>query len=66
MARKTVVVSDISGQEIQNGEGARVTIAYDDRRRGAITLDVRADEVQDLASKGTAVKRRGRPPKSES
>jgi hypothetical protein len=40
-------------------------IKYADARRGQLTLDVLASEVDDLASKGTKSARRGRKPKSE-
>jgi hypothetical protein len=66
VARKTIVVSDMSGREISPGEGATVTIRYDDARRGIVVLDVNAAEVDDLAAKGTKKARRGRPPKSSS
>jgi hypothetical protein len=62
MARKTVLVSDISGKEITDGEGATLTISYHDARRGVVRLDVNASEVADLASKGTKQARRGRRP----
>jgi hypothetical protein len=65
MARKTVVVSDLSGAEIEEGKGAQVVIKYQDARRGQVVLDVNADEVEDLASKGQRQARRGRRPKSE-
>jgi hypothetical protein len=65
MARKTVVVSDLSGAEIEDGKGAQVVIKYQDARRGQVVLDVNADEVEDLARKGTRQARRGRRPKSE-
>jgi hypothetical protein len=64
MARKTIFVSDISGKEIEDGQGATVTITYHDARRGIVKLDVRAEEVSDLASKGQKQARRGRPPKA--
>jgi hypothetical protein len=64
MARKTIFVSDISGKEIEDGQGATVTITYHDARRGMVKLDVRAEEVNDLASKGQKQARRGRPPKA--
>jgi hypothetical protein len=64
VARKTIVVSDVSGREIAPGEGATVSIRYDDARRGVVVLDVNASEVEDLAAKGTKQARRGRPPKS--
>lgn len=66
MARKTVLVSDISGKEITDGHGATVTISYHDARRGVVKLDVRATEVDDLASKGQKQARRGRRPKTAS
>jgi hypothetical protein len=66
MARKTVLVSDLSGNEIPDGKGAQVVIKYHDSRRGQVVLDVNADEVEDLASKGQRQARRGRRPKSES
>jgi hypothetical protein len=65
MARKTVLVSDLSGAEITEGKGAQVVIKYQDARRGQVVLDVNADEVEDLASKGQRQARRGRRPKSD-
>jgi hypothetical protein len=64
MARKTVLVSDLSGAEIADGKGAQVVIKYQDARRGQVVLDVNADEVDNLASKGQRQARRGRKPKS--
>jgi hypothetical protein len=65
MARRTVLVSDLSGAEIADGKGAQVVIKYQDSRRGQVVLDVNADEVDNLASKGQRQARRGRRPKSE-
>ena len=65
MARKTVLVSDLSGNEIRDEkDSAQVTIRYGDARRGQVTLDVLASEVDDLAGKGRKTARRGRRPKS--
>lgn len=64
MARKTVFVSDLTGKEIDEKDGATVTIRYTDARRGTVVLDVNASDVSDLALKGRKVARRGRPPKS--
>ncbi len=64
MAKKTILVSDISGREINEKDSAKVTIIYSDARRGQIVLDVNASEVADLAAKGTQQKRRGRRPKA--
>lgn len=66
VARKTIIVSDISGREIDDRDAAKVTITYADARRGQVVLDVNASEVDDLASKGTRQARRGRRPKSVS
>ena len=58
MARKTVLISDLTGAEIN--DHARVTITFPDGKQGAVVLDVDASEVAELASKGTQQKRRGR------
>jgi hypothetical protein len=64
MARKTVRVSDISGQEIPDGKGATVRITFTDARRGARELDVTDAEAEKLG--GRQVARRGRRPKAAS
>jgi hypothetical protein len=67
VARKSIIVSDISGREIRDPkDSAKVAISYGDARRGRVELDVLADEVNDLASKGRKVARRGRRPKAQS
>jgi hypothetical protein len=66
MARKTVLVSDLSGEEIKDGDGAKVRITFTDARRGAIELDVTAEEAKAMGAKGRQVARRGRRPKSSS
>jgi hypothetical protein len=66
VARKTIYVSDLTGNEIDEKNAATVTIRYADARRGQVVLDVNADEVDDLAAKGTKQARRGRRPKSDS
>lgn len=62
MARKTIRVSDISGEEIPEGGGATVRITFADARRGARELDVTDAEADKLG--GRQVARRGRKPKS--
>jgi hypothetical protein len=62
MARKTVRVSDISGEEIPEGRGATVRITFADARRGARELDVTDAEAEKLG--GRQVARRGRRPKT--
>ncbi len=65
MAHKTIVVSDLTGDEIDEKNAAQLIINYRDARRGRIVLDVNASEVEDLAAKGTKQARRGRKPRSE-
>jgi len=65
MARKTVLISDLTGQVIEDREAAKVTITYADARRGQVVLDVNASEVEELAGKGTRQARRGRRPKAQ-
>jgi hypothetical protein len=66
MARKTVLVSDLTGKEIDESNAAQLVINYRDARRGRVVLDVNADEVDDLARRGTKQARRGRKPKATS
>lgn len=66
MARKTVLVSDLSGGEIKEGDGAKVRITFSDARRGSIEMDVTAEEAKALGAKGRPVARRGHRPKSAS
>jgi hypothetical protein len=64
MARKTVRVSDISGEEIPDGKGAVVRITFSDARKGARELDVTDVEAERMG--GRHVARRGRKPRSQS
>jgi hypothetical protein len=66
MARKTILVSDLTGKEIDESNAAQLVINYRDARRGRVVLDVNADEVDDLARRGTKQARRGRKPKAAS
>jgi hypothetical protein len=64
MAKKTVLVSDMSGQEIPDGKGATIRITFRDARKGVRELDVTDDEAEKLGGRQTA--RRGRRPKAAS
>jgi hypothetical protein len=64
VARKTVLVSDLSSEEIQEGKGAKMRITFEDARSGSIELDVTADEARAMGAKGRQVARRGRRPKA--
>jgi hypothetical protein len=63
MARKTIFVSDLSGEAIQDGRGARITISFDDARKGTIVIDATAEEAEEIGRKGRRQARRGRRPK---
>jgi hypothetical protein len=62
VARKTVLVSDVSGEEIAEGKGATVRITFHDARKGVRELDVTDAEAEKMG--GRQVARRGRRPKS--
>jgi hypothetical protein len=66
MARKSVLVSDLSGAEIPEGKGAQVTIKFNDARKGIVVLDVTDTEAEQMGAKGRRQGRRGRRPKSVS
>lgn len=63
MAKKTVLVSDQSGQEIPEGEGATIRITFRDARKGVRELDVTDAEAEKIG--GRQVRRRGRRPKAQ-
>jgi hypothetical protein len=62
MAKKTVLVSDMSGKEIPDSKGATIRITFRDARKGVRELDVTDEEAERLG--GRQVARRGRRPKS--
>lgn len=64
MARKTVMVSDKSGETIPEGKGAKVRITFNDARKGVRELDLTDAEAEAL--RGRSVARRGRRPSSKS
>jgi hypothetical protein len=62
LAKKTVRVSDMSGQEIPDGKGSTARTTFQDARKGARELDLTDAEAERLG--GRAVARRGRRPGS--
>jgi hypothetical protein len=64
MARKTVFVSDLSGNEIPERRAAQISIKFSDSRKGTYVLDVLDDEAEELGRKGRKQARRGRKPKA--
>ena len=65
MARRSVFVSDLSGEQIPEGKGAKVRVTFNDARKGSAELDVTDGEGEELARKGRKTARRGRRPKAE-
>jgi hypothetical protein len=64
MAKRTIFVSDLSGDQIREGKAARITINFQDARKGTYVLDVTEEEAEELGRKGTKQARRGRRPKA--
>jgi hypothetical protein len=65
VAKRLIYVSDLSGDTIEEGKGATVTIKFADARKGTIVLDVTEAEAEELGRKGGRQQRRGRRPRSE-
>jgi hypothetical protein len=64
MARRSIFVSDLSGEQIGEGKGAKVRVTFVDARKGSAELDVTDAEGEELARKGRKTARRGRRPKA--
>jgi hypothetical protein len=62
MARKTVLVCDKCGAEVEDGRGAVMRITFTDARRGSKAADLCDGCAGSMP--GVAVARRGRKPKS--
>jgi hypothetical protein len=62
VARKTVLVCDQCGKEVDEGKGAILRLTYTDARRGAKQADL-CDDCS-AAMPGRPAARRGRRPKS--
>jgi hypothetical protein len=63
MARKTVLVCDNCGKEVEDGKGGVLRITFTDARRGAKQADVCDECVGTMPGKQAA--RRGRKPKGD-
>jgi len=64
MAKRTMLVSDLSGKEIEEGKGASISVKFADARKGVYVLDVTEAEAEELGRKGRKQARRGRRPAS--
>jgi hypothetical protein len=62
MARKTILVCDNCGREVEDGKGAVMRLNYTDPRRASKQADLCDDCAGGLA--GQTVARRGRRPKA--
>jgi hypothetical protein len=62
VARKTVLVCDSCGSEVDEGKGAVMRVSYTDARRGAKQADLCDNCAGNMP--GRAAARRGRRPKS--
>jgi hypothetical protein len=62
VARKTVLVCDKCGAEVEEGKGAVMRVTFTDARRGAKAADLCDSCAGGMP--GSAVARRGRKPKS--
>jgi len=62
MARKTILVCDKCGTEVEEGKGATLRVTFADARRGAKQADLCDSCAGGMP--GRAVARRGRRPKS--
>jgi len=63
MARKTVLVSDLSGDIIEDGKGATARVVYTDQRKGVREMHLTDAEADRIFEKGRRAARRGRRPK---
>jgi hypothetical protein len=64
VARKTILVCDNCGKEVEESQGAVLRVTYSDARRGSKAADL-CDECAGKMP-GRAVARRGRRPKAAS
>ena len=62
MARKTVVVCDKCGKEVEESKGAALRVTYTDARRGSKVADLCDDCAGEMPGRTAA--RRGRRPKT--
>jgi hypothetical protein len=62
MARKTILVCDNCGKEVDESQGAVMRLSWSDARRGAKEADLCAECAGNMP--GRQVARRGRRPKS--
>jgi hypothetical protein len=62
MARKTVLVCDSCGKEVEESKGATLRVTYTDARRGSKQADLCDDCAGSIPGRNVA--RRGRKPKS--
>lgn len=59
--KRTVLVSDFSGAEIDPAKGAVITVSFSDKRRGVVVADATGDDaiVRQIVSSGRMKGKRG-------
>lgn len=65
--RKTIIVSDFSGDAVGDAEIVQITLRFADRRRGVYVADAHPDDpiVRQIVSSGRKQQTRGRKPGGE-
>lgn len=64
MAKKVIetFISDLSGEQIEEGDAWLMTLTPTDGRRNKVELDISNAEAEVFVGKGREIKRRGRRP----
>jgi hypothetical protein len=60
MAKRTIIVSDLNGEEVTEGSSATVTVTYPGEEQARVLEITRAEADDMFGESGRAVKRRGR------
>lgn len=65
--RKTIIVSDFSGDAIDDAEIVQITLRFADRRRGVYVAEAHPDDpiVRQVVSSGRKQQTRGRKPQGD-
>lgn len=58
-----MLISDLTGEEIKEGQGAIVQITLEAKPQSRFIVEVAANEIEDLVGASVETKKRGRPPK---
>jgi hypothetical protein len=67
VARKTILVSDLSNKELDEKNAVQIVVKFNDARRGQYLVDAHPDDVEVkklIEAAGTKQARRGRRPRA--